>query len=268
MRKSIFTTLFLLMSITITQAQSKKDLIQEVDNLRTRVREAETGLSESKREERIASAKVESYEAQVDELKETNANLLKNLNSFTEASNKRSDHINSTLESLVKKEAQLRVINDELSARDSITLAVFTQFKQTLGNDPKITVSSGAVAVVMDNSYIFGENTKNFKVQDKAEAIIAKIGSVLKANPTMDIQIVSNSNLVESKDNKSNNWEIGTQQAAAIARILESKYQIEPKRIVATGISELGLYSIETSTEIVVQPKFYEFYKLVKESMK
>ncbi|MCM4173944.1 hypothetical protein DHD32_20960 [Arenibacter sp. TNZ] len=268
MRRNIFTTLVLLMYITISHAQSKKDLILEVDNLRTRVREAETGLSELKREERIASAKVESYEAQVDELKETNANLLKNLNSFTEASNKRSNHINSTLESLVKKEGQLRVINDELSSRDSIILAVFTQFKQTLGSDPKITVSNGAVAVVMENSYVFGDNVKNFKVQEKAEAIIAKIGAVLKANPTMDIQVVSNSNLVESKDNKSNNWEIGTQQAAAIARILESKYQIEPKRIIATGISELGLYTIETSTEIIVQPKFYEFYKLVKESMK
>ena len=266
--KRIFTILVFLMYISISQAQSKKDLILEVDGLRSQLRETETALSESKREERIASAKVESYEAQVNELKETNANLLKNLNSFTEASNKRSDHINSTLESLVQKEAQLRVINDALSSHDSITLAVFTQFKQTLGSDPKITVSNGAVAVVMDNSYIFGENSKNYKVQDKAEAIIAKIGSVLKANPTMDIQIVSNSNLVESKDNKLNNWEIGTQQAAAIARILESKYQIEPKRIVATGKSELGLYSIETATEIIVQPRFYEFFKLVKESMK
>ncbi|MCM4162858.1 MULTISPECIES: OmpA family protein [unclassified Arenibacter] len=266
--KQIFTILFLLMSITFSQAQSKKDLILEVDGLRSKLREAETALSESKREERIAAAKVESYEGQVNELKETNANLLKNLNSFTEASNKRSDHINSTLESLVQKEAQLRVINDALSSHDSITLAVFTQFKQTLGSEPKITVSNGAVAVVMDNSYIFGENSKNFKVQDKAESIIAKIGNILKANPTMDIQIVSNSNLVESKDNKLNNWEIGTQQAAAIARILESKYQIEPKRIVATGKSELGLYSIETATEIIVQPRFYEFFKLVKESMK
>jgi len=266
--KRIFTVLVLLMFITISQAQSKKDLILEVDGLRSQLRESETALSESKREERIASAKVESYEAQVNELKETNANLLKNLNNFTEASNKRSDHINSTLESLVQKEAQLRVINDALSSHDSITLAVFTQFKQTLGNDPKITVNKGAVAVVMDNSYIFGENSKNFKVQDKAETIIAKIGSVMKANPTLDIQIVSNSNLVESKDNKLNNWEIGTQQAAAVARILESKYEIEPKRIIATGKSELGLYSIETATEIIVQPRFYEFFKLVKESMK
>ncbi|MDL5511916.1 OmpA family protein [Arenibacter sp. M-2] len=266
--KRIFTILVLLMYISVSQAQSKKDLILEVDGLRSKLRETETALAESKREERIASAKVESYEAQVNELKETNANLLKNLNSFTEASNKRSDHINSTLESLVQKEAQLRIINDAISSHDSITLAVFTQFKQTLGNDPKITVSNGAVAVVMDNSYIFGENSKNFKVQEKAESIIAKIGNILKANPTMDIQIVSNSNLVESKDNKLNNWEIGTQQAAAVARLLENKYQIEPKRIIATGKSELGLYSIETATEIIVQPRFYEFFKLVKESMK
>jgi len=58
----------------------------------------------------------------------------------------------------------------ELSSRDSIILAVFTQFKQTLGSDPKITVSNGAVAVVMENSYVFGDNVKNFKVQEKGRS--------------------------------------------------------------------------------------------------
>ncbi|RTE52202.1 hypothetical protein EHW67_18610 [Arenibacter aquaticus] len=268
MKKSITTILVFIMTLISVQAQSKKDLIRELDELKLKLRTTETALSESRQLERTATAKMGSYETQVSELRETNATLLKNLNSFTEASNRRSDHINSTLESLQEKEAQLRVINDALARHDSIALSVFTQFKQTLGADPKITVSEGAVTVVMDNNYLFGNNSKNLNVQDKAQAIIAKIGAILKNNPELEIEVVSNSNLVASEDGKVNNWQIGTQQAATIANLFENNYEIEPKRIRATGKSELGLYSIETATEIRVQPKFYDFFKLVKENMK
>lgn len=268
MRKKLLAALVFLLTISISYSQSRKQLIQELEDMESRLRTTETALSEAKRQERINSAKVESYEAQVEELKTTNATLLQNFNSFTEASTRQSKNINSTLADLQQKEGQLKLINDALSSRDSINLSVFTLFKQNLGADTKIRVSNGAVAVVLDNGFLFGEQTKSAKITDKGEAIISKIANILKAHPTMDIEIVSNSNLVNSGDKKNNNWQIGTQQASAVASIFEDKYQIEAKRIRATGISELGLYSIETATEIIVQPKFYEFYKMVKDNMK
>ncbi|HUH46799.1 MAG TPA: OmpA family protein, partial [Arenibacter sp.] len=163
---------------------------------------------------------------------------------------------------------QLRVINDALSARDSTTLALFTLFKQHLGPDAKITLSNGAIAVVMDNGFLFGSNPQNATIAANADVILGKIGNILKARQELDIEIIANSNLVDAKDNKKNNWQIATQQAAAVATAMEKKYQIEAKRIRTTGISELGLYSIETATEIIVQPKYFEFYKMVKEAMK
>ncbi|MCM4168288.1 Cell division coordinator CpoB [Arenibacter antarcticus] len=268
MRKKLITVLVLLMTISISHAQSKKELVQEIEDLESRLRSTETALSEVKRQERINSTKVESYEVQVEEMKETNSILLQNLNNFTEASTRRSDNINSTLANIQEKEGQLRVIREALSSRDSVTLAVLTVFKQNLGPDPKITVSDGAITVVLDNSFLFGEQTKSAKITDSGEAIISKIANILKAHPTMDIEIVSNSNLVNSADKKNNNWQIGTQQASTVANLLEGKYQVEPKRIRATGKSELGMYTIETATEIIVQPKFYEFYKMVRDNLK
>ena len=268
MRKKIITILTLVLTITFSYSQSKKDLLQEVEDLKTQLRTSESALSEVRLQERKNTAKVESYEAQVEELKETNNNLLKNLNSFTEASTRRSENINSTLTSLQEKERQLRVISDALSGRDSTTLALFTLFKQHLGPDAKITISKGAIAVVMDNGFLFGNNPQNAAIAANADVILSKIGNILKARQELDIEIITNSNLVDTKDNKKNNWQIAAQQASAVANAMEKKYEIEPKRIRATGISELGLYSIETATEIIVQPKFYEFYKLVKENMK
>ncbi|MDX1362615.1 OmpA family protein [Arenibacter latericius] len=268
MKKNLVTALVLLLTITVTHAQSRRELLKEVEDLETRLRDAENALSEVKRQERINSAKVESYEAQVEELKTTNTSLLQNLNNFTEASTRRSENISSTLNSLRQVEGQLSTIKEALTSRDSINLAVFTLFKQTLGPDPKITMSKGAITVSLDNDFLFGGQSKSTKITPSAETIIGKIGNILKANPTMDIEIVSNSNLVNTDAKKNNNWKISTQQAATVASIFEDDYEVEPKRIRATGKSELGLYSIETATEIIVQPKFYEFYQLVKDTMK
>lgn len=268
MRKNLITAIIVLLTISMTHAQNRRELIQEVEDLETRLRDTENALSEVKRQERMSSAKVESYEAQIEQLKATNTSLLQNMNNFTEASTRKSENINNTLASLQQKEGQLRVLNDALSSRDSVTLSVFTLFKQNLGPDAKITVKDGAVTVVLDNTFLFGEKAKSSKITEEGEAIINSIGKVLKADPTMDIEIISNSNLVNSGDKKVNNWEIGTQQAAAVAHVLEDKYEIEPKRLLAMGKSELGMYSIETSTEIIVQPKFYDFYKMVKDNMK
>lgn len=265
MKKKIITILTLVLGITFSHSQSKKDLLQEIEDLRAQLRTSESTLTEVRMQERKNTVRVEAYEAQVEELKETNNNLLKNLNSFTEASAKRSDNINSTLASLQEKERQLRVIKDALSARDSTTLALFTLFKQHLGPDAKIAINNGAIAVVMDNGFLFGNNSQNAAIAAGADVILGKIGNILKARQELDIEIISNSNLV---DTKKNNWQIATQQASAVANAMEKKYQIEPKRILVTGKSELGLHSIETATEIIVQPKYYEFYKMVKENMK
>lgn len=268
MRKKIITILTLVLTVTFSYSQSKRELLQEVEDLKAQLRTSESALTEVKLQEIKNTARVESYEAQVEELKENNNSLLKNLNSFTEASTRRSENINSTLASLQEKERQLRLINDALSARDSTNLALFTLFKQHLGPDAKITLSNGSIAVVMDNGFLFGSNPQNAAIAASADVILGKIGNILKARQELDIEIITNSNLVASNDQKKNNWQISAQQASAVAQAFEKKYQIEAKRIRATGISELGLYSIETATEIIVQPKFYEFYKMVKDNMK
>lgn len=268
MKKKIITILILMLTITVSYSQSKRELLEEIASLKTQLSTSEATLSELRMQERRNTARVESYEAQVEELKETNNSLLKNLNSFTEASTRRSENINSTLASLQEKEGQLRVIRDALSARDSTNLALFTLFKQQLGPDAKITLSNGSIAVVLDNGFLFGSNPQNAAITASADVILGKIGNILKARQELDIEIITNSNLVASADQKKSNWQISGQQASAVAQTMEKKYQIEPKRIRATGISELGLYSIETATEIIVQPKFYEFYKLVKDNMK
>jgi len=268
MKRNTITVLILLCTLHFSTAQSKRELVQEIDGLKTKIQDTEVALAASRQENRIASAKLSAYETQISHLKQTNASLLSNLNGFLEASTKKSENIGSTLESLRQKEIQLRTISDAISHHDSLTLATLTNFKKVLGNELSMSLNHGALAISLPNAMIFGENTKNFKVSEKADMLLGKIASALKAQPELKIEVVSNSNAVETKENKLDNWEIGTQQAAAIAKVLQKKYQIDASRIQAKGKSELGFDSIETKTQIIIQPAFYNFFKLVKENLK
>ncbi|HUH47450.1 MAG TPA: hypothetical protein VLZ54_09880, partial [Arenibacter sp.] len=70
MKKKIITILTLVLTMTFSYSQSKRDLLQEIEDLKTQLRTSESTLSEVRMQERRNTARVESYEAQVEELKE------------------------------------------------------------------------------------------------------------------------------------------------------------------------------------------------------
>ena len=116
---------------------------------------------------------------------------------------------------------------------------------------------------------MFGDDDKSYTVQDKAKGILGKIATALKAKPGLKIIVEGNSNALNFKDKSIvDNWDLSAKQAASIVRILQKDFEVDPKRIDVLAKSEYGSESIETSTRIIIDPKFDEFYGLVKEQMK
>ncbi len=269
MKKFILGSCVLLMSIGTIHAQKKKDLIDEVNKLRQELKNTKAELNDSRKKEKATLTQVASIEAQVKDLKETNASLLNNMSSFTELSNQKAKNLETSLKSLQEKDKQIKTINDAISKNDSIKLATLTVFKNALGGEANIGVQNGAVLIVFANTLLFGDNDKSFKVQDKAKGTLEKLAAALKAKPDLKIIVEGNSNALNFKDKTiSDNWDLSAKQAASIVRMLQNEFEIDPKRIEVLAKSEYGSQSIETSTRIIVDPKFDEFYGLVKEQMK
>ena len=64
------------------------------------------------------------------------------------------------------------------------------------------------------------------------------------------------------------NWDLSALQASSLVRILQNDYKIDPKRMKVLARSEYGASTIETSTRILIDPKFDDFYVKIKENMK
>ena len=267
-RKSIVFPLIFCMGLT-GFSQSKKELLMRLEERDAELQEIKEELSASKQEAARYRAEMESVNFQLEELKTTNASLLQNLNNFTELSNKKTENISKSLETLRSKENQLKRISDALTQTDSTTLALLTTFKNTLGTDAKTGLSNGAVTIILDNLFLFKDVDRNTQVVPEAVPVLEKIASVLKQQPDLKIIVETNSNALEFKDLKlKDNWDLSSLQAASVVRIFADTFGIAPTRLQSVGRSEYGFDGIETTTRIRVQPPYESFYSTVREMMK
>jgi chemotaxis protein MotB len=184
-------------------------------------------------------------------------------------SSKKTDNISKSLETLRSKETQLKNISNALTQIDSVTLALLTTFKNSLGTEVKTGLSNGAVTLVLDNAFLFENVDKNFKVVPSAKPVLEKIAEVLKQQPNLKIIVETNSNALEFKELKlTDNWDLSALQAASVVRILTDDFGITPGRMQAVGKSEYGFDGIETNTKIRIQPPYDTFYRTIKDMMK
>lgn len=251
----------------MVHAQKKKDLLDEIDKLRLELRTAKGELADSRKKEKVSLSQVKSMEIQVNDLKESNASLLTNMTSFTELSNKKASNLQKTQEIIKSKDKQLNSINDAITKTDSLNLAVFSAFKNAIGGD-NIKIRNSTIHIILPNSTLFGSD-KNYIVKNDAKATLGKIATTLTANPHLKIVVEGNSNALKfDGKNSIDNWDLSARQAASVVRVLQNDYNVAPKNMEVLGKSEYGSESIETSTRIIIDPNFDQFYGMVKENMK
>lgn len=256
MKRSTLSLLLLILMGSAIQAQNKKELIEQVNTLNSELSSIKAELLESKKNEKISQAKADSFESQLQGLQENNTTLLENLNNFTAQSNDKLDNLGSVMESLRKKEAELKFINDALTSNDSISLLVLTNLKQTLGENANIKVEKGAVVVLMDHSSLFGTNAGNTKLEGGSTELLGKIAGVMKSNPDMAVTL-------EFHTDDTNSWENVYAQAYSVATALGNTPEIKAERIKVSRKSDMA-----NNLHIRLHPDFNSFYINVRENMK
>lgn len=256
MNKIIFCLLVLTLSGNFLVSQNKKELIREVNDLNSKLTTTEQALAESRQKEKISTAQAESYAIQVKELQETNASLMGNLNSFTETSSTKLDALTDVMNSLRKKEAELKFINDALTSNDSISFIVLNNFKKTLGENVKMAFEGGSVKVIMEHSALFHSGSANSDIKEEAKEMLGKMAAVLKANPDMRLSI-------ESHASETVPWANVYQEATSVANVLTEDHAIKPERIITTRKTDPS-----NTYHIKLHPNFDSFYLQVHENMR
>jgi len=221
-------------------------------------------------------------------LQKSNQDLLKNNNdmiqsvgNMTTLSKKGAENLEKSLESIKEKDTRITRLQDALTKKDSVTIAIVTSLKSSLGNlndtDIEINVEKGVVYISIADKLLF--NSGSYTVSDKAKAVLGKVATVVKAKPDFEVMVEGHTDNVSviQKDNLVDNWDLSVKRATSVVRVLQNDFNIEPGRIIAAGRGEYVPLVTNTSTEnkaknrrtrILVLPKIDQFYKMVEEGMK
>jgi len=102
--------------------------------------------------------------------------------------------------------------------------------------DVDIKLNKGYVFVDIPSNIIFTSGSAT--VSKKSIEMLGGIARLLEAQPNLNFLIEGHTDNKAFKENNTNNWNLSVNRAAAVAKILQTKYKIDPKRMIAAGRSE------------------------------
>jgi len=171
-------------------------------------------------------------------------------------------------------------MQDAITKKDSVTLALVTSLKGVLGNmsdeDISINVEKGVVYVSISDKLLF--ESGKYNVTSRAKEVLGKVATVVKNKPEIEFMVEGHTDDQAMKGGViEDNWDLSVKRATSVVRILQNEFGVPPERMTAAGRSYyIPVASNDTKegraknrrTRIVILPKLDQFYNLIDEGMK
>ena len=222
----------------------------------------------------------EAMAGQMEFLKKNNSELINNMGNMTTLSTKGAQNIEKALETIKEKDLKITRMQDALTKKDSVTLALVTSLKSSVGiSDPdiQINVEKGVVFISIADKLLF--KSGSYIVSDRAKEILAKVAKVVNDKPDFECMVEGHTDNVPFNGNSVlvDNWDLSVKRSTAIIRVLTKDLKVNPAQLIAAGRAEfIPLVDNSTAenravnrrTRIVVLPKIDQFYEMIEKEMK
>ena len=213
-------------------------------------------------------------------LKEHNQTLITTSKDLTMLTSKGAQNLEKSLESLKERDLKINRLQDALTRKDSVTLALVTSLKSSVGlNDPdiEINVEKGVVYISIADKLLFKSGSYN--VTDRAKEILAKVAKVVNDKPDFECMVEGHTDNVPYIGNGVllDNWDLSVKRSTSIIRVLTNDLKVNPAQLVAAGRSSYVPLVENNSAEnrarnrrtrIIVLPKIDQFYDMIEKEMK
>ncbi|MEC4048489.1 OmpA family protein [Flavobacterium sp. SUN046] len=222
----------------------------------------------------------EALNQQNDYLKKNNSDLINNVGNMTTLTHQGAQNIEKALETIKEKDLKISRMQDALTKKDSVTLALVTSLKSSVGlSDPdiNINVEKGVVFISIADKLLF--KSGSYVVSDRAKEVLAKVAKVINDKPDFECMVEGHTDNIPYTGNAIllDNWDLSVKRSTAIVRVLTKELKVNPAQLIAAGRSEFiplvdnntaDNRAINRRTRIVVLPKIDQFYDMIEKEMK
>ncbi|PKP24808.1 MAG: hypothetical protein CVU03_10760 [Bacteroidetes bacterium HGW-Bacteroidetes-2] len=230
-------------------------------------------------EERAAlQAKSKILEESLADMRKTNQDLIQSSKDLTMLTSKGATNLEKSLESLKEKDLKISRLQDALNKKDSVTLALVTSLKKSVGlndQDIEINVEKGVVYISLSDKVLF--KSGSYILSTRANEILGKVATVINSKPDFEALVEGHTDNVPFQSGVLlDNWDLSAKRATAVVRKL-MELGANPAQLIAAGRSEYVPLVPNTSadnkstnrrTKIYVLPKIDQFYDMIEKEMK
>lgn len=249
-------------------------------DLQAKNQETEAELSKARLELAGCLSDKKAKAEELNHLRNSNSKLLNSIDNLATLSHKEAQNLERSLESIQQKDLAIKSLQDAVTRKDSVTLALVTNLKGELGDlsdeDVSINVEKGVVFISISDRMLFKSGSS--KVNSDAKKLLEKVAKILKNKPEMEIMVEGHTDDDPiSAPNILDNWDLSVKRATSIVRILQDEYNVDPKRMTAAGRGKhLPIADNDTKegkaknrrTKIIVLPNLDQFYGMIEEGLK
>ncbi|WP_272023639.1 OmpA/MotB family protein [Olleya namhaensis] len=230
-------------------------------------------------DEAASAARLKEIQARLTDMKANNLALIESTKDMTMLTAQGAKNVEKSLESLKEKDLRITRLQDALTKKDSVTLALVTSLKKEVGlNDPdiEINVEKSVVFISLSDKLLF--QSGSYYISSRANEILGKVATVINGKPNFEAMVEGHTDNVPY--NKGgvlvDNWDLSVKRSTAIVRALQD-LGVDPKQLIAAGRGDhLPLVlndsptnrAINRRTKIYILPKIDQFYEMIETEMK
>ncbi len=261
-----------MMALTLTSCVSKK----QFDALNLNYNQCITNIGERQREIQDLKATNAGLSSENNLLRDQNNALKTSLDACLANTGQGSKNITELISEINSSNKYIKQLISTNSKNDSLNLALSNKLKRSLDNvadkDVQVKVLKGVVMISLSDQMLY--KTGDYNVLPAAQDVLGKVAQVINDYDTYSVLIEGNTDNVplNSANLPKDNWDLSALRATSMAKILQTKFGVNPARITAGGRSEYNPKTTNASvsgraenrrTEIIIMPKLDEFMKLM-----
>jgi chemotaxis protein MotB len=272
--------------ILLASCVSRKKLQAEQDKytkLNTYYVQVQDDLKKCREEEEAAARRRSQLETDLDAankqiafLKDNNNNMINQLKDLSVISSSQAESIKKSLDNIGSKDAYIQDLQRAMARKDSLNMALVMNLKGALNDindtDIEIKVEKSVVYISISDKLLF--KSGSYDVNDRAMTVLGKVAQVLNNKPDIEFLVEGHTDNVPIKNNCIlDNWDLSTKRATSVVRILQNRFNLDPRRMTAGGRSEYMPVNGNDSadgkaanrrTRIVILPQLDQFFKLLE----
>lgn len=271
----VILSLILLVSACVSKKKYKIET-DKVSRLRDSVELVVFKLDQCLQEKINQKNHIDSLESNITHLKATGNALLIQLSELSVITKAQAESIKASLDAISSKDAYINKLQKEKSHVDSVNLALVLNLKGALKDvndqDIEINVEGSIVFISVSDKLLFSSGS--YTVTPEAMEVLGKVADVLKAQPTIRFMVEGHTDNKPIKGSfMKDNWDLSVLRATSVVRTLQNYFNIDPTRMIATGVSEYKPVapndndenrSLNRRTRIIMIPELDKFFELLK----